>query len=52
MWIVWRNYKPNLFQIAELDQIVGDDQMPDMNGIERPEEKSYFFWNWFYGGKI
>jgi len=43
MRIVRSYNKPNLIQVAKLHQIIGDDQMPYMYGIERTEEKSYFF---------
>ena len=47
MWIVGSDNKPNLIQITEFHQIIGDDQMPNMNGVERAKEKSGFFAFWF-----
>ena len=48
MGIVRGYNKPNFIKIAELHQKIGNDQMPNMDGIERAKEKSCFFTGcWF-----
>ena len=40
--ILGRNDQPNLLQIGLISHKVGYYQMPDVNGIERTEEKTNF----------
>jgi hypothetical protein len=40
--ILWRNHKPDLLQIRRLRHNIGNDQMPHMYWIKRPEEETDF----------
>ena len=43
MRIMGRNHKPYFVQIAEFYHVIGNNQVPNVNGIESAEIESYFF---------
>ena len=40
VWTVRRHHKPHLVELRFMKHVVGDDQMPQMDWVERPEAES------------
>ena len=38
--VLWRDDKPHLINALQLEYGIGDDEVPDMNGIEGAKKKS------------
>lgn len=46
-WILRADHKPNFIEIGTIIQDIGNDQVPDMNGIEAAEIQADFHeFNW------
>jgi hypothetical protein len=40
MGVVWGNYKPHFLQTVKRAHVVGQSQMPNVNGVKRPKKQT------------